>query len=119
MVFRPVNRQFDARRPMTLMSGVFSGNELPDNPLRLRVVTVIEFTSDSQMFESVPSPIDPMHILLARHVLAWAPDVMENGKHNAKLKSIVKKLGPLAKQGLKLLWSNRAPLGAALTRAFV
>merc|ERR1711916_50753 len=85
IAFRVPGRVFDTSKPMILCSGVFSGTTIPENCLRLRVTTVIEFTSRSQMFEVQPSPVHPDWIEMANTVLAQAPNSMENGHHKKKL----------------------------------
>jgi hypothetical protein len=101
--FRSIFAKNDYRRPYHVVSGLYVGDPTSGvinnaNFIRVRVITVVEFTSRSQVYSSGPSPVCPELIVLSARVLAGVPNAMENGKHMAKLKQIAGGVGRFLKK---------------------
>lgn len=116
MHFRQTNAINAYERPYLVMSGTYSGDpgtgaiNSPESILRMRVFCAYEYTSPSQLFNSLPSPVCPELIRLAALALCGEMNVMENGKHLNRLKKIVSKVGKAAAAAAKFGWDHRGTL---------
>lgn len=109
------------KRPYLIMTGLYSGDPtsgaiVGTNLLRGRVITQVEFTSRSQVYDVKPSPVCPSGLVEAMRIISGVPNVMENGKHMQKLKAIASKAGKVARSLGRFAWSHREEI-AQLAKA--
>jgi hypothetical protein len=126
MVFSSIFADNVFKRPYIVCAGLV--NQASSDPadfvgiIRLRVITHLEFTSRSQIFESLPSQVRPDLIVARAQILRGVPNAMENGKHLDKLKAIGKKIFNGAKKTAQFLYSHKGEIeaaGAALAPLFL
>jgi hypothetical protein len=116
MIFRSVFSDNIFKRPYILCAGILNDTENTfEGVLRLRVCTHLEFTSKSQIYESIPSAVRPDLIVCRAQMLRGVPNAMENGKHLDKLAKIAKGVGKASIAVGRFLWTHRAALQSAGT----
>lgn len=119
--FRTIYASNSYRRPYQIHTGIYNGDNegnIQGEVFRVKIVTLIEFTSTSQLYISQPSPVCPMAITQLFRVLSGVPNAMENGKHMDKLKRIASRVGRFIRSGARFGWDHRAELqGAAMALA--
>jgi hypothetical protein len=114
MVFESIYSDNIFKRPYILCAGLVNQNsddvQSYDNLIRLRVISHIEFTTKSQLNESVASEVRPDLIVCRALVLRNVPNSMENGKHLQKLKQIGSKVFNAAKKAAGFLYSHKVEI---------
>ena len=117
MIFQSIFSDNIFKRPYIVCAGIVNQqSNVPEDfegIIRLRVVTHLEFTSKSQIYESIPSAVRPDLIVARAQILRGVPNAMENGKHLDKLKSIGKKIFSGAKKTAQFLYTHRGAIMAA------
>jgi len=68
--------------------------------VRIKVCTIVQFTTNSSTFQLGPSP-SLLTIGLAHHLLSLIPACFENDTHRQKLKKALDKAGRVVKEALK------------------
>jgi len=104
---------WEARAPPAIIvsgayaPGTFSGTGYSQTIVRLEVVTVYEFTTNSQLYE-VSKYIGSQHIFDTVNKIASAePHCMANAQHNSFIGRVLKGVGNAA----KWVWNNRDAIG--------
>lgn len=120
--FRTVMSNELYKRPYLIGTGTYAGDPATgtiDQPniLRGRMITHFEFTTRSQVYDVKPSPACILALQEGMRVISGVPNVMENGKHLAKLRRIASKAGKTLVALGTFAWQHKAEIEALAAAA--